>query len=116
MTAPANREHNSGVTEARLIEILNKQFAERFAEQDRKINLQFLRFYGEITRYVDRRFDEQDARLDKRFDDVYTKLDAMAGHLEAHEQELAATKAEQRRHSVWVNQLAERTNTRLATE
>jgi DNA-binding transcriptional regulator/RsmH inhibitor MraZ len=75
--------------------------------------------FGQMAKYFDQRTKELTDRLDAhdgRFDRVDRSLDGIAKQLETDEQERAAITNDLRRHKRWLDQLAEATDTKLATE
>src|SRR5690242_12686462 len=72
---------------------------------DRKL----AQFFGQVTKYVDGRIGEVNARLDRheqRFDHIDSVLDSILKQLETHEQERLALGAQVDRHEGWIRQLA----------
>ncbi len=78
---------------------------------------QFAKFAGQLIQHVDAQLKGQiqDLRteMSERFDRLETMVDALAERAVSDEAERAAIVSEQNRHSGWINQLAEGTDTEL---
>jgi hypothetical protein len=71
---------------------------------------------GQLTQYLDRRFEERDKKLDTGLSRIYTALDGIATRLDTDEEERAAINMEQERQNGWISQLAHSTSTKLVPE
>lgn len=72
--------------------------------------------FGQLTQYLDKRFEERDRKLDTGLNRIYTTLDGVAARLDTDEQERAAISTEQERQNGWIGQLARSTGTELVPE
>lgn len=72
--------------------------------------------FGQMSQYLDRRFDSLRDELKADSNRIYNAIDGIAKRLTTDEQERAATNAEQHRQNGWIGQLAKATNTKLIPE
>jgi len=79
--------------------------------------------FTKLFKYVERRFDEVEARLDARFDKQDARIDSILGALDAiaknqeiEEHERLAMSHQLDRHERWIKQVARDAGTELATD
>jgi archaellum component FlaC len=86
---------------------------------DHRLNAELAKFFGQMTKYVDKRFAElrnEIHELHENVDSIRNTVDGIAGDLTADRQERAAITVQQDRQTGWIKQLAEATNTKLQPE
>ncbi|HEV7454112.1 MAG TPA: hypothetical protein VGO07_02530 [Candidatus Saccharimonadales bacterium] len=98
------------VTEDQLQVILD----ERFDAFEVKIEQQFAAFFGKMTRYIDKRFDEELAPIRRDIHHIYKVLDYLMKRAETEEQEHIIMYGQLDRHDGWIKELAASTGTRLS--
>ncbi|MBK3559772.1 hypothetical protein JHN55_25250 [Streptomyces sp. MBT56] len=81
-----------------------------------QLNKQLAAFFGKLTEHLDKKIEGVERRVTERLDQVQTTADAIAKSQETDEQERTALSGELQRHKGWIEQIADSTNTKLATD
>lgn len=87
------------VTEDRLEQILDEQFAA---------------FFGKMASYIDNRLNEELTPIRQDIHHIYKVLDYLVKRAEAEEQERVIIYGQLDRHDGWIKELATSTDTRLS--
>ena len=99
-----------------LIEKIDKRFGESEAKLDGRFEENNAALFGQLSQHFDERFDSLQNELKADTNRIYNTVVGITGRIDTDEQERAAIVQEQKRHSGWIHQLADATNTKLVPE
>lgn len=83
---------------------------------DQKLNTELTLFFGQITRYIDKRLGQVQSEYRVGIHQLQIYIDGYIDLLSTDEQERAAMNIAQDRHTSWIKQLSVATSTKLVPE